>query len=243
MTASGQQAALTRLFDHYLHTAAAAMDILRPAERHRRPRIPAPATPGPPMADASAARAWLDAQRAEPGGAAAHAGAHGWPGHAIRLAATSYRYLDTGGHYPEAVAIHGYARSAARRLDDPGAEANALTSLGVIDRRRGRYQQAAEPLQQALALFREAVTGPVKPARWPICWHRLVARPLQQAAEPCGGPGVVPRDRRPNRRSPRAGHPRRHRLRQGRYQQAAGHLQQALDLYRQIGDPPVKPAR
>ena len=33
-----RQAALTRLFDHYLHTAAAAMDTLLPAERHRRPR-------------------------------------------------------------------------------------------------------------------------------------------------------------------------------------------------------------
>jgi hypothetical protein len=35
-----QRAALTRLFDHYLHAAAAAMDTLFPAERHRRPRIP-----------------------------------------------------------------------------------------------------------------------------------------------------------------------------------------------------------
>ena len=36
-----QQAALTRLFDHYLHTAAAAMDILYPAERHRPAPHPA----------------------------------------------------------------------------------------------------------------------------------------------------------------------------------------------------------
>jgi transcriptional regulator with XRE-family HTH domain len=39
-----EQAALTQLFDHYLHTAAAAMDTLYPAEQHRRPRIPPPAT-------------------------------------------------------------------------------------------------------------------------------------------------------------------------------------------------------
>ena len=51
-----QQAALTRLFDHYLHAAATAMDVLRPAERHRRPRIPVPASPGPPIAAAAAAR-------------------------------------------------------------------------------------------------------------------------------------------------------------------------------------------
>jgi hypothetical protein len=38
-----RRAALTRLFDHYLHTAAVAMDTVFPAERHRRPRV-APAT-------------------------------------------------------------------------------------------------------------------------------------------------------------------------------------------------------
>jgi hypothetical protein len=43
--ADKQHAALTRLFDHYLQTAATAMDTLCPAERHRRPSIPAPATP------------------------------------------------------------------------------------------------------------------------------------------------------------------------------------------------------
>lgn len=32
-----RQVALTRLFDHYLSTAAAAMDALYPAERHHRP--------------------------------------------------------------------------------------------------------------------------------------------------------------------------------------------------------------
>ncbi len=34
-----RQAALTRLFDYYLAAAAAAMDILVPAERHLRPRV------------------------------------------------------------------------------------------------------------------------------------------------------------------------------------------------------------
>ena len=43
----GCRAALTRLFDHYLHTAATAMDTLYPAERHRRPRVPAAAHASP----------------------------------------------------------------------------------------------------------------------------------------------------------------------------------------------------
>ncbi len=148
-----QRAALTRLFDYYRHSAAAAMDALRPAERHRRPRIPVPAAPVPPVADAAAARAWLDAQRSNLVAIAAHTSACGWPAHAITLAATLYRYLDTGGHYPEAVAIHTYARNAARCLDDLGAEATALTSLSAIDRRRGRqFELAQVEFKAALSL-------------------------------------------------------------------------------------------
>jgi hypothetical protein len=95
-TEAEQQAALTRLFDYYLHTAAAAMDTLFPADRHRRPRIPRPATPVPPLADPAAAREWLDAERAALVAATAHTAAHDWPGHATRLAATLSSYLDRG---------------------------------------------------------------------------------------------------------------------------------------------------
>ena len=42
-----RQAALTRLFDYYLTAAAAAMDILVPAERHLRPRVSGAGPAGP----------------------------------------------------------------------------------------------------------------------------------------------------------------------------------------------------
>jgi tetratricopeptide (TPR) repeat protein len=74
--------------------------------------------------------------------------------HATRLAATLFRYLDLGGHYPEAVTIHGHARNAARCTGDRVAEAHALTSLGVVDARKSRYQQAGAYLRQSLPLFR-----------------------------------------------------------------------------------------
>ncbi len=151
-----RRAALTRLLDHYLHTAATAMDILRPGDVGRRPRVLAPGTAGPPLAGVVAARAWLDGQRASLVAAAEHACAHGWPGHSITLAATLYRYLDTGGHYPEAIAIHSSARAAARDTGDVAAEAMALTSIGMIERRQGRYDQAAGSLREALALYRTA---------------------------------------------------------------------------------------
>ena len=151
-----QNVTLTRLFDHYLHTASVAMDTLRPADRHRRPRIPPAVTPIPPVTGPTAARAWLDAERAALVAVTVHAAGHGWPTHATRLAATLWHYLDAAGHYPEAVTIHTHARAAARRAGDPAAEATALNCLGVVHWRQSRYQQAADYLRQALALFEQA---------------------------------------------------------------------------------------
>lgn len=149
-------AALGRLLDHYLATAATAMDSLIPAERHLRPRIPAAGTPVPPLAGIAAARAWLDAERANLVAITGYAASHGWPGHAIRLGGTVYRYLETGGHYADAVTIHSHARDAARHVGDRAGETTALTNLGIISWRQGRYEHAASYHQQALAASRES---------------------------------------------------------------------------------------
>jgi DNA-binding SARP family transcriptional activator/Tfp pilus assembly protein PilF len=149
-----QHAALTRLFDHYLHTAARAMDMLFPAERHRRPSATSPVTPAPPLASAAAARAWLDTERATLVAVAAHAAVRGWPGHATRLAATLFRYLDAGHYLTEAAALHGGARRAARRAGDPDAEATALISLGIAVWKQGRFQQATGHFRDALDRYR-----------------------------------------------------------------------------------------
>ncbi len=150
-----RRATLTRLFDHYLATAGASMYTLYPHEQHRRPRIGPPVTPTPPVTDPAAARAWLDAERVTLTAVCAHTEARGWPGHTTGLASTLFRYLEVGGHYPDAVAIHTHARHAARDSGDLAGEAHALTNLGVVCWRQDRYPQAAEHHQHALALFRE----------------------------------------------------------------------------------------
>jgi DNA-binding SARP family transcriptional activator/tetratricopeptide (TPR) repeat protein len=149
-----QREALTGLFDYYLHTASMAMDTLYPAERHRRPGVPAPAGPIPPVTVLAAARAWLDAERASLVAVTVHAAGHAWSGHAIRLSEILFRYLDSGCYRAEAIIIHTQARAAARQTGDSGAEAAALNALGTVDSRQGRYRQAGDHLEQALALFR-----------------------------------------------------------------------------------------
>jgi DNA-binding SARP family transcriptional activator len=150
-----RRAALTRLFDHYLHTAATAMDTLYPAERDHSPAISSAVTPGPTLTEQTQARAWLDGQRAVLISVAAHAAEQGWPGHAKRLGLTVARHLEVGGYLPEAVILHGCVRAAARETGDRAAEAIALANLGVVDGMQSRYDQAAAHFQQSLALSRQ----------------------------------------------------------------------------------------
>jgi tetratricopeptide (TPR) repeat protein len=145
-----QHAALTRLFDYYLHAAAAAMDVMVPAERHRRPHIPLGASQVP-LADQAAAREWLDTERASLVAVAGYAAGHGWPGHATRLAEVLFRYLLAGSYLPEALTVHSHALMAARQAGDGAAEATSLANLATAHSRQGRYQQAVSHLRQALA--------------------------------------------------------------------------------------------
>jgi tetratricopeptide (TPR) repeat protein len=156
---SERRAALSRLFDHYLYTAAAAMDSLYPAERHRRPTLPPRTVTGPALDEPKTALLWLDAERATLVAVCLHAARNGWPDHAVRLAATLYSYLDNGGHPADAITVHTEAQQAARLTGDRTAEAVALISLGVVYWQLGRYAPAAEHLEQALALFRQLGDG------------------------------------------------------------------------------------
>jgi tetratricopeptide (TPR) repeat protein/transcriptional regulator with XRE-family HTH domain len=232
------QAALTRLFDHYLHTAALAMDTLYPAGRHLRPAVPASSAAVPPVTDPATARSWLDDHRAVLVAVTEHA-ADGWPGHATRLSATLAQHLHTTGCYAEAISMHTGARRAARRLGDRSAEAGTLIRLGGVDLRQGRYPQAARHFRQALALYRVAEDRAgearalenlglieAKRGRYPQATrHQQQALDLFRAigdqtgeADTLGYLGEVD-------------------LRQGRYPQASTHFREALALFREVGDP------
>jgi tetratricopeptide (TPR) repeat protein len=239
-TAEEQHAALTRLFDYYLHTAATAMDTLLPAEHHRRPRIPRPATPILPLADPATAREWLDGERATLVAAAAHTAAHGWPGHVTRLAATLSSYLRNGGHFQEVLTVFGHALDAARRTGDHAAEATALIRIGDIDWQQGRLQQAADHFRQALPLFRAA--GDRAGEALALCNISLAETEFgryEQATRHQQEAVAISRD---------IGDRRGEawtldslglvRQRQGRYQEAADYYQQFLDLSRKTGDRP-----
>jgi tetratricopeptide (TPR) repeat protein len=235
-----RQQALTRVFDHYLRTAAAAMDIVFPAENPRLADPSSSASPVPPVADPAAARAWLDAHRTILVAVAEYTANHGWPGHSTRLATAVFRYLESGSHFPEIIAIYGHARRAACRAGDRAGEADAHNYVCLPDLRQGRYQQAASHLREALTLYRQAGSQ-IGQARAlgnlgivefqqghyqrASDYHRHALALYRQAGSRAGQArtlnnlGLID-------------------LRQGRYQQASDRLRPALALFRQMGIPP-----
>jgi DNA-binding SARP family transcriptional activator/Tfp pilus assembly protein PilF len=138
--------ALDRLLDYCLAATSAAMDGWAPYERDRRPRVPPATTPVPAFPEATAGE-WLDAERAN-----LIAVALAIPDPRVgALAATLHRYLDTGGWYVDALAVH----TAAVALAAGPERARALCDLGVIHWRVEDYPAALDHYQRALSLARD----------------------------------------------------------------------------------------
>jgi DNA-binding SARP family transcriptional activator/tetratricopeptide (TPR) repeat protein len=232
------RAALTRLFDYYLYTAAIATDTLYPADSHWRPRIPPPATAVPPIAGPADARDWLAANLGTLAAVAVHTAEHGWPRHATGLSATMWRYLDYGGHNPEALVIHSRARLAAQQAGDTAAEAAAEHYLGLIDLHQGRYQQATGHLAEALELFQRSGdrTGQARTLNNLGMASYYLGR-NKQASDWCQQALALHRENGDQAGETIVlGNLGLLDLRQGRYQQANGRLQRALSLARKTGN-------
>ncbi|MBO2458358.1 AfsR/SARP family transcriptional regulator [Actinomadura violacea] len=146
-----RHAALTRLLDHYVGTAGAAMDVLYPDSAHRRPRLEHAAEPAVAFRDADEALAWLAAERADLVLSAAYAADNGWPAHTGALATTLYRHLYDQALHDDARVLYGKALDAARRRADPAAEGRALTDLGWVHRVQGDPELARDHFERALA--------------------------------------------------------------------------------------------
>jgi tetratricopeptide (TPR) repeat protein len=141
-----RQAALTRLLDYYLHTAATAIDVLYPDSRHRRPDI---ARSERLFTDAEAT-AWLDAERGNLTAVCAFAADRYWPAHATNLSTILYRYLYNNVHDIDARTTYTAALAAGRRTGDHVAQSRALSDLGWLSFGRGGYVDALDLFDQAI---------------------------------------------------------------------------------------------
>jgi len=232
---------LLRLVDYYGYAASMAMDTLYPAERDRRPRIPPPDSVAvPALSDPVAARAWLEAERANLLSAVTLAEARGWAQRTGRLAATLWRDLDTGAHNSEALTMHHLALSAAQANEDEVAEADALRNLSTAYSTAGHYADAQGYARRCVALRRK------------LGDKRGEAAALNSVAIVCGLLGQFDAAVEAYRRSldiRRETGDRRGEaavlqnlavtcMRAERHENVADHLRTALTLFREIGDRP-----
>lgn len=151
-----RRAALSRLLEYYVHASAAAMDVVYPYEKSRRPEIAVPATAVPAFAEAAEARAWLDAELPNLIAITGYAVKHGWPAHASNMATIISRYLETTFRLGDALTVDEFALLAVRALGDRAREGRALSRLGSDYLMLGRMAEALEHYLQGLPLIAEA---------------------------------------------------------------------------------------
>lgn len=147
-----RRAALARLVDQCVRTAADAAEALFPYERQVRPAAPVAGAQRAPVTEPQAARAWLDRERATLGWVSGLAAEYGLSAHAVALSRILRRYLDTNGHHQDALTVHGTALRAG--AGDDRAEADAEAALARACWRLGDHVGAAGHARRARQRYR-----------------------------------------------------------------------------------------
>ncbi|GAA2229393.1 hypothetical protein GCM10010430_06650 [Kitasatospora cystarginea] len=149
-------AAEHRLYDYYLRWAIAAdrsytalpIDV----ESDHVPLPPGLEPPG--FTDRDAGLAWMAAEQQVLTTLVSHAAGHGADAYAWRLAASQSCGLTIRGRYDEELRLSRMALAAAKRLDDPMAQACSYFQIGRSLTAMGEILTARFQLHRALRLFR-----------------------------------------------------------------------------------------
>src|ERR1035438_6519984 len=151
--AAVRQAAIGRVLDHYLQTAAAADRLLNPQRDPVSPDLSQPGTTPAGFADYGQAMAWFDAEREVLLAAVCLAARERFDTHAWQLPWALAGYLDRQAHWHDWKAAQQTAVAAAERTGDNTAQAHARRGLGHACAVQGHYQDAHDQLAQALGLY------------------------------------------------------------------------------------------
>lgn len=151
---AGRRAAITRVLDFYLHTAARATQLIYPVKGLRLAGV-APAH-GPALPDRESAKRWLEAERPCLIAAVSLAAEQGWPTHAWQLTRCLRAYLCLYGysHDHDWVHTHEAALAAASAAQDKFGEAHTRSDLARAYLHHGRAADAREQFLRAIDLHR-----------------------------------------------------------------------------------------
>jgi DNA-binding SARP family transcriptional activator/tetratricopeptide (TPR) repeat protein len=156
--------ALSRLFDHYLHTSSNAALRLAPGRDPIELAPPEPHSVIDELTDEKSANAWLSTERPVLLALIRLAGSSGLDAYAWRLAWTLDDFFDRRGRWSDQAASQEAALAAARRLADRAGEGQAHLSLGRVYTRLGRFDEAESHLQRAVAIY-DTLEDPIRSAR------------------------------------------------------------------------------
>jgi tetratricopeptide (TPR) repeat protein len=149
-----QDAAIGRLLDHYLHTAAGASLALNLGLREEDYLgVTGPGVQPEQITSHQQAKAWFEAEHHVLLAAIALACQAGFDRHAWQLPWAIALFLALWGHYQEWAAIERTALAAATRLGDPTGQAVSSRHLAHACLRLGDYHSALSYFERALALF------------------------------------------------------------------------------------------
>ena len=148
-----RDAAIGRLLDHYLQTAANAARLLIPAGE---PVTLVPSRPGAaavPLADRSQAMNWYEAEHQVLLAAVDLAAGSGFDNHAWQLPWAMADFLLFRGHWQEWAAVQRTALAVATRLGDTGAQALSGRLLAAACAQLGELAEAHDHFAASLTLY------------------------------------------------------------------------------------------
>jgi tetratricopeptide (TPR) repeat protein len=230
------RAAVIRLLDYYLATAAEADHALFPTGLDLR-SDPRPDThPTVAVEQPDEAQRWLDDERPNLVAVCQHAAAHGWPRHGVRLSLTLFRYLDARAYRDDALTVHSTAELASR--GDGPDRGDVLRNLGLAVYRVGRVDDAIAYMREAVAYHQRAsdrhgrarVLGNLGALCGSVGRYREAVGHLESALPVLG---------EVNDRFGEAvnlGNLGDVCARMGRYTEAAEHIRRSVAIHRELGD-------
>jgi tetratricopeptide (TPR) repeat protein/transcriptional regulator with XRE-family HTH domain len=148
-----RDAAIGRVLDHYLQTAAYAAHLLNPSHEPVVLATPSPDAAPEQPADHRQALAWFEEEHQVLLATIALAAQSGFDAHAWQLPWALAPFLQTRGHWQEWAATQRTALSAATRLGDLAAQAVCSRLLAAAHSDLGNYDESARLFAASLTLY------------------------------------------------------------------------------------------
>jgi DNA-binding SARP family transcriptional activator/tetratricopeptide (TPR) repeat protein len=147
--------ALTRVFDHYLHTGHRAAVLLKPHRQQLDLAAPADLVTLTGLTGTQQAMAWFDTEYPMLLAAIQRAAERGLPTYAWQIAWTMADFFERRGQWRDYVATRRIALTAAEQLADIDAQARIHRGLARAHVQIGDYQQAHDHQARAFELYRQ----------------------------------------------------------------------------------------